>query len=142
MPGTRFARMRRMSTQQTEKQTAKQIVLVGHCGIDGPRLQQEIGSKIPQANVTRVNSDEDLNRACESPDALLLVNREPVGFDCDGLTIIRDVCKGPTRAKVMLVSDYEDAQDEAQKLGALPGFGKSEIGEDSLIDRIRGALSD
>ena len=133
MPGARFARTARMS---------KQIVLVGHCGIDGPRLQEEIGAKISDAKVTRVNSDADLKRACESPDALLLVNRDPVGFDYDGLTIIRDICRGPTRAKVMLVSDYEDAQSEAQNLGALPGFGKSEIGSDALVDRIKHAIDD
>lgn len=118
----------------------KQIVLVGHCNIDGPRLQSEITTKIREASVTRVNSDEDLKRACNVPDALLLVNREPVGFDCDGLDIIRNVCRGPMHARVMLVSDYPEAQEEAQELGALPGFGKSEIESDSLIERIRKAL--
>src|SRR3954454_346002 len=115
-----------------QQQHPQQIFLVGHCNFDGPRLQQLISSKFTDAKVTRVNSDEDLRRACDSPDALLLVNREPVGFDCDGLDIIRDICKCPTHARTMLVSDYADAQEEVQGLGALPGFGKSEIGSASL----------
>jgi DNA-binding NarL/FixJ family response regulator len=123
------------------QQQQPQIFLVGHCNYDGPRLQQLISTKFPDARVTRINTDQDLRQACESPDALLLVNREPVGFDCDGLDIIRDVCKQPKRARAMLVSDYDDAQQEAQTAGALPGFGKREIGKESLIERIRGALA-
>src|SRR4051812_42759128 len=114
----------------------QQIFLVGHCNIDGPRLQREISTKLPKTDVIRVNSDQDLERAADSPQAVLLVNREPVGFDRDGLDIVRDVRQSRPNTRLMLVSDFEDAQQEAQQLGALPGFGKSEIGSDSWIGRI------
>jgi DNA-binding NarL/FixJ family response regulator len=118
----------------------QQIILVGHCNIDGPRLQREISTKLPETDVIRVNSDDDLQRACNSPCALLLINREPVGFERDGLDLVRDLRESHPSLRMMLVSDYDDAQQEAQQLGALPGFGKREIGSDSLIERIEEAM--
>jgi two-component system, chemotaxis family, chemotaxis protein CheY len=115
-------------------------VLVGHCNIDGPRLEREFSNKLRDTEVTRVNNDDDLERASESNCAMLMINREPVGFDRDGLEIVRKLKESHPDLRVMLVSDYEDAQAEAQQLGALPGFGKSEIGSDKLIRRIEDAL--
>src|SRR5688500_7137408 len=64
---------------------AKRILLVGHCGFDGPRLQKELSDRFPGADVMRINSEEDLKRECEDGADLLLVNREPVGFETDGM---------------------------------------------------------
>ena len=118
------------------------VILVGHCGIDGPRLQREISSRIPGTDVVRVNSTADLRRTLSDGADLFLVNREPVGFDEDGLDIIRDIRGGHPQAKVMLVSDYPEAQEAAVREGALPGFGKSEMGSESLTDTVRQALGD
>ena len=118
------------------------VVLVGHCGVDGPRLQREISSRIPDTHVVRVNSTADLERTLGDGADLFLVNREPVGFDEDGLDIIRDIREEHPDAKVMLVSDYPDAQEAAVQAGALPGFGKSEMGSESLTDTVRQALDD
>jgi hypothetical protein len=40
----------------------------------------------------------------------------------------------------MLVSDYPDAQDEAAGAGALPGFGKADIGSPKLTETVRKAI--
>src|SRR4051812_44306717 len=106
------------------------VVLVGHCGVDGPRLQSEL-SRLDDVDVTRVNSEADLERCCADA-ALLLVNREPVGFDEDGIEIVRKVCQNHPGTKVMLVSDLPDAQAEAEAAGALPGFGKRLMGTPKL----------
>ena len=118
------------------------VILVGHCGVDGPRLQREISSRIPGTDVVRVNSTADLERTLGDGADLFLVNREPVGFDEDGLDIIRDIRDQHPKAKVMLVSDYPEAQEAAVREGALPGFGKSEMGSESLADTVRQALGD
>ena len=118
------------------------VILVGHCNIDGPRLQREIGSALPGADVVRVNTTADLRRYLEDRADLFLVNREPVGFDEEGLDIIRDIRGGHPQAKVMLVSDYPEAREAAVREGALPGFGKSEMGSESLTDTVRQALGD
>ena len=118
------------------------VILVGHCGIDGPRLQREISSKVPDTNVVRVNSTADLQSQLKANADLFLVNREPVGFDDDGLAIIRQVRQENPNAKVMLVSDYPEFQEQAVQAGALKGFGKNEIGSSSLTDTVKQALGD
>ena len=119
---------------------AKRILLVGHCGVDGPRLKDELSKALPGTSVERVNSEADLDKAVGEGESLLLVNREPVGFDRAGLDIIKRVRKDNPGCKVMLVSDYEDAQEQAVKAGALPGFGKSEMGSGRLAEHVKRAL--
>jgi hypothetical protein len=97
---------------------AKRVLLVGHCGVDGPRLKTEIESSLSGVMAEPINSDDDLRRACEEGGDLFLVNREPVGFNAMGVDIVRDLCEHLPGAKVMLVSDYPDAQEEATRAGA------------------------
>lgn len=118
----------------------KKILLVGHCGVDGPRLKDELSRALPGTPVERINSDADLERAVGEGEALFLVNREPVGFEGEGLDIIRKVKSNNPGCKVMLVSDYEDAQREAQGAGAMKGFGKSEMGSQRLAEHVKQAL--
>ena len=42
---------------------SKRILLVGHCGVDGPRLKSEISQFMTDAEIDRINSDADLRRA-------------------------------------------------------------------------------
>ena len=118
------------------------VILVGHCGVDGPRLQREISARVPDTDVIRCNSTADLDRYCEACADLFLVNREPVGFDGEGLDLIRRIHDANPALKIMLVSDYPDAQEAAVQAGALPGFGKSEMGSETLTDTVRQALGD
>lgn len=120
---------------------SKRVLLVGHCGVDGPRLKDELSRALPGTAVERINSEADLSRAVGEGEALLLVNREPVGFEGEGLDIIRKVKSNNPDCKVMLVSDYEDAQREAESAGALKGFGKSEMGSPSLAQHVKQALA-
>lgn len=117
------------------------IVLVGHCGVDGPRLKEAIESGASPCEVLRINTLEELESVCREGADLLLVNREPVGFDEQGMDLVRDLCKRYPGQKVMLVSDYEDAQQEAVQAGALPGFGKAELGSPRLVETVKEALS-
>ena len=116
------------------------ILLVGHCGVDGPRMQREIGQFLSEAAVLRINSDADLERAVDEGADLLLVNREPVGFDKGGTDIIRELHQRCPGAKLMLVSDYDEAQEEAAQCGAIRGFGKSDLGSPKFEQTVREAL--
>ena len=118
----------------------ERILLVGHCGVDGPRLKDELSRAIPSAKVERINSHAELRRAVDEGDALLLVNREPVGFNAEGLDLIKQVKADHPDCKVMLVSDYPEAQQEAESAGALKGFGKSEMGTPGLAEHVKHAL--
>src|SRR5687767_9140922 len=129
------------STGQSSSEHDLRILLVGHCGVDGPRLQSEIGAILKGASVERVNSDSELRRACKEGADLLLVNREPLGFETEGVDLIKQVRKDFPDQKVMLVSDYADVQQEAEAAGALHGFGKRDIGSPKLADAVKQALA-
>ena len=116
------------------------ILLVGHCGVDGPRLKDELSAAIPSATVERINSEADLRAALEQGEGLLLVNREPVGFDAEGLDLIKQVKADHPKAKAMLVSDQADAQQEAERAGAIKGIGKSAMGSPALAQHVKRAL--
>ena len=119
----------------------KRILLVGHCGVDGPRLQKEIASQLGAIQADRVNSMDDLTKACADGANLLLINREPVGFaPLMGVDLIREPCEQYPGQKVILVSDLEDAQEEATKAGALPGFGKADLDSPKFTRTIKSAL--
>jgi DNA-binding NarL/FixJ family response regulator len=104
------------------------IALVGHCGIDGPRLQSELSDNLKDVEVVRCNDQQDLTDLCSRGVDLLLFNRQLVGeFDCsDGVELIQVVKRSSPQVKALLVSDYPDAQEQARRAGALPGFGKSQ----------------
>ena len=120
---------------------SKRILLVGHCGVDGPRLQREIASKFDSVQADRINSMEDLEAAVADGADLLLVNREPIGFaPMLGVDVIRQLREEYPDQKAILVSDYEDAQEEAAGAGALPGFGKADIGSPKFAEIVRSAL--
>jgi len=120
--------------------TSKRILVVGHCGMDGPRLVRILSEQFRGASVERINSPDDLDAALKNEDALLLVNREPVGFDSTGLQIVRDVCKSHPEATVMLISDHADAQEEARQAGAVPGIGKSKMDSPEFTRAVSAAL--
>ena len=120
--------------------SAKRILLVGHCNVDGPHLQSVLSHDFNGAQVARVNSQAELEQACATGADLLLVNRVPVGFDIQGLDIIRDVRQRYPEAKVMLISDFPDAQVQALLAGAIPGFGKSQVGTPNVKKLLAEAL--
>lgn len=120
---------------------SKRILLVGHCGVDGPRLQREIAS-LQAAEGVRVNSMDELRRYCDGGADLLLINREPLGFTpLMGVDLIKQLRERYPDQKVMLVSDHPEAQEEATRAGALPGVGKADIGSNKFATTIRQALA-
>ena len=129
-----------MFSAKVASHMSKRILLVGHCGVDGPRLQSEISSFLGGVEVLRVNSDQDLQREAGQGADLLMVNREPVGFSKEGVDIIRHLHQHFPDCKVMLVSDYPEAQEEALGVGAIPGVGKADIGSPKFEKTVREAV--
>jgi len=117
------------------------VLLVGHCGPDAWMLKSVVGRAIDRADVRMVNSDDDL-RAAVSDASLLLVNRVLDGrFDTEsGIDLIRDFAGSADAPPCMLVSNFEDAQEAAERAGARPGFGKRDAGTEQTADRLRAAV--
>jgi hypothetical protein len=121
---------------------AKKVALVGHCGPDSSFLRMAVSSADRSVQVLMVDDAGELNKLLADGVDLLLLNREmPYGFDDDeGVGIIRKLRPNYPGVKMMLVSNYPDAQAAAVAAGAVPGFGKREIGTPRVAQVIREAL--
>lgn len=122
------------------------VLCVGNCGFDQSTLNSYLLSRF-DANVLTADraADADAVLARRNVD-LVLVNRV---FDRDGDSGIDWIRRhfgrdgstaGPRPMRAMLISGYEDAQREAVRAGAVPGFGKSDLRSDLPGERIAAAL--
>ena len=118
----------------------KTILDVGQCGYDGPRMTKMLRAKVG----VHVDAADTLAEAGEKITAkrydLVLVNRELAFEGTEGLDLIRAMRDSGTDTPVMLVSDKPDAQAEAERLGAVHGFGKSALDDPATVDLIRHAI--
>lgn len=120
----------------------KRIVLVGHCGFDSGSLRSLAQQAAPHADVSMVNDDAGLQQVADS-ESLLLVNRVLDGrFSAgSGVALIDELAKSDAPPAMMLVSNYADAQEQAVAAGALQGFGKGEMYQPEVMDRLKAAAN-
>jgi len=119
------------------------VMLVGHCGPDAIMLKTVVQRALPEANVELIN-DHDALDASLTGDVVLLVNRELDGdfrTGTGGIDLIRHLTESATTAPMLLVSNFEDAQAQAEAAGAMPGFGKSDLYHDDTTQRLKDAAS-
>jgi two-component system chemotaxis response regulator CheY len=122
---------------------AKNVLLVGHCGPDTSYLRMAIKRAVPEVEILMADDARELTQALTEKDLdLILFNRElGYGFDPDeGVEVIRALRPTHADTKMMLVSNYPDAQQAAVAAGALPGFGKRELGTPRVTELLRDAL--
>lgn len=121
---------------------SKKIALVGHCGPDSSYLRIAASKAGKHVAVSSVGSNEDLAALLGGGVDLLLVNRQLDGDfpDGDGVELIRRLRSEHAQVRTMLISNYPDAQAAAVAAGALPGFGKRELGSARVTQLLRGAL--
>ena len=121
------------------------VFLVGHCGADAFSLQYAVKQAANRDDLfirTAVDTDEQVQNA--GPQTLLLVNRElgNVLNRRQGVDLIREMSQRDNPPRMMLISNYADAQRQAEEAGALPGFGKAELHQPHAAERLREALQD
>ena len=122
---------------------AKKVVLVGHCGPDSSYLTMAVKSASSDIQITAADSDAEMEQAIADGADLLLLNRVlEYGFaHHTGIELLRDLKKKHPQMKAMLVSNYADAQEAALAEGAVPGFGKRDIGSQKVKQLIQSALA-
>jgi len=120
----------------------KKVVLIGHCGPDSSYLRMAVSNVDKSIRVSSADTPVGLEKALANGADLLLLNRElPYDFDEKmGVDVIRKYAGQYPSVKMMLVSNYADAQRSAQAAGAVEGFGKSEIGTRRVTVVIKSAL--
>ena len=117
------------------------IILVGHCGFDGGNIARVAQQAAPQAEVSSADSAQDLEGV--GPESLLLVNRVLDGGygTSSGVELIQKLSTRDNPPATMLVSNFPDAQADAEKAGALPGYGKNDLATDAATSKIKAALN-
>jgi len=130
------------SSPQTTENDQTTVVLVGHCGPDSFSLKRAASKAAGKARVERANSEADLQRHRHG-NALWLVNRKLDGrfTHANGIELIRETARHDDPPVMMLISNYDDAQQQAIEAGAEPGFGKSQVNTDLTKERLQNAIS-
>lgn len=115
------------------------ILDVGQCGIDGPEMEQLFTEEL-DADVLTVDTADEAKQALREEDFdIVLVNRVLDADGSSGVDLIGALKNSGVETPIMLVSDHEDAQERAVKLGAVRGFGKSELESRATLQKIRKA---
>jgi two-component system, chemotaxis family, chemotaxis protein CheY len=132
-----------MHTQPTPSVATKRVALIGHCGPDSSYLRLAVAKVGREVQVLSADDDAGLKRLLDEGVDLLLLNRQlDYGFDeTEGVGLIKKLRQHYPNVKTMLVSNYPDAQAAAVAAGALPGFGKRELGSPRVAELIRDALA-
>ena len=113
------------------------ILDVGQCGYDGPRMKRLFGEELGATVETADTADVARKKAASGQYDIVLVNRELNADGSSGIDLIGDLRKAGVSTPLMLVSDYEDAQDQAVANGAVRGFGKSALDDPATLELIK-----
>lgn len=114
------------------------VLDVGQCRPDHSSIRylfESLGAEVEQSQMV----EEALERVARERFDLVLVNRK-LDYDySDGTDFIRLLKANPQtkNTPVMLISNYEDAQEEAVGLGAEPGFGKLQLSDPDVRRRLK-----
>ncbi len=115
------------------------ILDVGQCGFDGPRMaalwKKKLGAHVSRADTL----DDAIEKLREKTYDVVLVNRVLASDGSSGLDVIREIKSESPETPVMLVSDLPEAQEEAVAAGALPGFGKQNLEDEATLETVRNA---
>jgi two-component system chemotaxis response regulator CheY len=123
------------------KAMSRKVLLIGHCGADASYLRIAVRAAVPEAQVLAADEPAEVQKAVADGVDLVLVNRElGYGFESDsGVELIASLHATHPELKMILVSNYADAQAAAVAAGALPGFGKRELGSKRVVELLRGS---
>jgi len=117
----------------------KRVLSVGQCWADHGSIAHTLAEHFG-ADVLPAHSAADaLTMLRNASFDLVLVNRV---FDADGASgvgFVRDLQSDEMlqRVPVMLVSNYDDAQQDAVASGAVPGFGKASLRQPHMLSRLK-----
>lgn len=122
---------------------SKTVVLVGHCGPDSSYLRLAIRAADRTAEVVGADDEASLQKAIGAGAALVLLNRVLDGefAESEGAALIGRLRREHPGLRMMLVSNYPEAQAAAIANGALPGFGKRDLGSPGVAEMLRTVLS-
>lgn len=121
---------------------SKRILDVGQCPPDHAAISRFLHSLGPVTVESTPLPASAMELLRQHSYDLVLVNRKIDEDYSDGIDLVRLMKADAVAASVpvMLISNYADAQAEAVRAGALPGFGKKDLATTLARDRVQRAL--
>ncbi len=123
-------------------QPKPRVLDVGQCNPDHRGIRRMLTQHF-DVDVDRVMFvDDAMDQLARHDYQLVLINRLIFDDGADGAELIRRM-KGNEKTEaipVMLISNYQDAQDRAVGAGAVPGFGKAQLGDADSIAALKAYL--
>lgn len=115
----------------------RRVLDVGQCGFDHERISHFLNASFDVEIVQAHSHDEAIKLAGESKFDLILINRLLDADHAPGIEIIKELKSTDATANVpvMIVSNFQDAQDEAVGHGAEVGFGKAALDAPETMER-------
>ncbi len=120
----------------------KTVVDCGNCGPDFSSLRQMLKSSF-NVKVIQTHGAKDTLEVLKGHEvALVTVNRKLDRDYTDGLEVIRTLKSDPevSSVPVMLITNYDEHQQEAVAEGAIPGFGKLSMSTPETHERLKAVL--
>jgi two-component system chemotaxis response regulator CheY len=117
----------------------KRVLSIGQCGADHGAISRALQRHFAVEVVAAEDWLEAWPRLKGESFDLVLVNRLLDADGSSGLKIIKDLKSDDALRglPVMLVSNLEDAQEDAIQAGAEKGFGKAALGQPVMLERVR-----
>lgn len=118
------------------------VLDVGNCGHDHGQISHMLERNFGAALAAAHSGDEALERLEREHFDLVLINRKLDNDYSDGIEVIKRIKSDPKlkHTPVMLVTNYAEHQALAVAEGALPGFGKLELGSPTTRERLSAVL--
>lgn len=119
----------------------RRVLAVGNCGFDDSSLRRLIEGELG-AEMTSVDSSAEAVAAAAGSFSLILINRVLDRTGESGVDLVRTLkAEAAAETPVMLISNFADAQRQAVQAGAEPGFGKNQLGDPAVRERLADVLS-
>ena len=121
----------------------KKVLSIGQCDADNQRISHMLNSHFQIEYSTAEDQRDALSKLNGQSFDIVLVNRILDSNGAQGLEIISEMkSNGQLKSiPVMLVSNFQDAQESAVAAGAEPGFGKSSLGDEQTIELLQKHLA-
>lgn len=124
--------------------TQRTVLSVGQCGPDSASIARFLNQHFDVRILTSDLPPDTLQVLRREPVDLVLINRRLDADYSDGMEILRMIKSDPalTDTPVMIISNFQEAQQAAVDAGAVPGFGKAELSSHQTREIVAAVLGD
>jgi len=128
------------TVSEIRRNMEQRVLSIGQCALDQGRIRRVFGERLGLfVGAAATASEAESLLQCRAY-ALVFVNRVLDADGSSGVSLLRDLIMRSPSTPMMLVSDYEDAQQLAISAGAIRGFGKATLHNAETLERVRKSL--